>query len=306
MKKRYFFIPVLMVFSLTGCMARIANIFRPKGSSGSSSMNSSEGTNTSSGTNSSSSSSGSSSSSSSSSSSELPADVVAYYSSISDSATEKTLLNALHSLNDSKLGDNTVGYAGFRQFAAKSDVNPDGGNKIVGFYNNALVGPSWDGGDTWNREHMWPKSRKGSKVENDAHMVRPTATSINSERGNMFFGLDSGTYDPGQYYADYRGIAARIIFYCAIADTDLSLVDLNNDSADNGTMGKLSTLLKWNLDYPPGTSTLELRVEQNRNNVIQKDPSGQGNRNPFIDHPEYACKIWGNTNSATKAACGYN
>lgn len=228
-----------------------------------------------------------------------------YYDGIDDALTGKQLLNALHTLNNSKR-KKLVGYDGFRQFAAKSDKNPEGGNKIVGFYNNALVGPSWDGGSTWNREHMWPKSRKGSNVEKDAHMVRPTATSINSERGNMFFGNDGGTYDPGQYYSEYRGIAARIIFYCAIADTDLSLVDKTTDDSSNGTMGKLSTLLEWNLQYLPDTSStasLALKTEQNRNEVIQNDTAGQGNRNPFIDHPEYACKIWGNTNDATRAAC---
>ena len=27
-------------------------------------------------------------------------------------------------------------------------------------------------------------------------------------------------------------------------------------------------------------------------------------RNPFIDDRNYACKIWGNTNSTTRALCG--
>ena len=225
-----------------------------------------------------------------------------YYDSISSSLTGSDLLGALRKLNSSKK-KSSVGYDGFKSFAAKCDVNPDGGNKIVGFYDNTLLGPAWDSAKTWNREHMWPKSRKGSLVENDAHMVRPASVAINSERGNKFFGIGNGTYDPGQYHTDYRGISARIIFYCAVADSALSLVDLNDDQADNGTMGKLSTLLKWNLDYLPGTSSLELRTEQNRNNVIETDSKGQGNRNPFIDHPEYACKIWGNTNDATKAIC---
>lgn len=229
-----------------------------------------------------------------------------YYDSITDSMSGTTLLNALHTLNTQKT-KKLVTYNGFRQFAAKSDKHPDSGNnKIVGFYNNSLVGPSWDSGSTWNREHMWPKSRNGAYVEDDAHMVRPTATSINSERGNMFFGFEGETYDPGQYVAEYRGIAARIIFYCAIADTSLKLVDLKNDDSSNGSMGKLSTLLAWNLQYAPDTSStasLALRVEQRRNDIIQNDSDGQGNRNPFIDHPEYACKIWGNTNDATRAAC---
>lgn len=230
-------------------------------------------------------------------------EIASYYSSISDSASGDTLLNALHTLNSSKR-KKTVGYNGMRTFSAKCDVNPESGNKIVGFYDNQLIGPSWDSAATWNREHVWPNSRGGSKVEADAHMIRPASTKTNGDRGNDFYG--TSVYDPGQFVAEYRGIAARIIFYCAIADTSLTIVDKTNDNASNNTMGKLSDLLKWNLEYAPNASSsasLAYKVEQNRNNVIQKDSSGQGNRNPFIDHPEYACKIWGNTNETTKKIC---
>ncbi len=226
--------------------------------------------------------------------------VETYYKDISDSLTGTALLNALNTLN-SKKKTRSVGYKGFRTFAAKCDIDPSGSNKIVGFYNNTEVGPAWDSGKTWNREHVWPDSLGGNKVEDDAHMVRPTSTSINSERGNKYYGSSGNTYDPGQYIANYRGIAARIVFYCAIADKSLTIIDSN--SGGSNQMGKLSDLLRWNLEYLPGTSTKELRVEQNRNNVIQTDSSGQGNRNPFIDHPEYACKIWGNTNSTTQSIC---
>ena len=230
------------------------------------------------------------------------ASVATYYQGISDDLTGDDLVTALHNLNTSKK-TRSVGYAGFRQFAAKCDKEA-GGTKIVGFYDNQLLGPDWDSGSTWNREHVWPKSRNGSAVEDDAHMVRAASTKTNGDRGNKFFA--TGVYDPGEFVANYRGIAARIIFYCCIADTSLHLVDLSDDSQSNGTMGKLSDLLKWNLEYLPSTASnapLELRVEQNRNNVIEQDSSGQGNRNPFIDHPEYACKIWGNTNDETKKIC---
>lgn len=231
--------------------------------------------------------------------------VGSYYSSISDSLTGTELRDALNTLNSSKKSKN-IGYDGFRYFAAKSDIDPNGtSNKIVGFYDNELVGPNWDSGNTWNREHVWPKSRKGSNVENDAHMVRPAKVSSNGERGNLFYAA-SGAYDPGKFVASYRGIAARIIFYCAIADKSLTIIDATTDSSTNGTMGKLSDLLKWNLEYLPNTSSsapIEYRVEQNRNNVIASS-QGQGNRNPFIDHPEYACKIWGDTNNETRRICG--
>lgn len=49
-------------------------------------------------------------------------------------------------------------------------------------------------------------------------------------------------------------------------------------------MGMLSTLLKWNEVDPPS------RQEKLRNERICK--FYQHNRNPFVDHPEFANRIW--------------
>ena len=48
-------------------------------------------------------------------------------------------------------------------------------------------------------------------------------------------------------------------------------------------MGKLSTLLQWHLDDPVNDT------ERLRNDLIQ---TYQGNRNPFIDHPEWVGCIY--------------
>ncbi|MFA6890165.1 MAG: endonuclease, partial [Bacilli bacterium] len=48
-------------------------------------------------------------------------------------------------------------------------------------------------------------------------------------------------------------------------------------------LGKLSTLLTWNQLDPVDD------FERNRNDVIY---GYQGNRNPFVDHPEFADMIW--------------
>lgn len=50
-------------------------------------------------------------------------------------------------------------------------------------------------------------------------------------------------------------------------------------------MGLLSTLLEWNNLDPPSPS------EVLRNARVCS--LYQGNRNPFVDHPEYASSIWG-------------
>lgn len=52
----------------------------------------------------------------------------------------------------------------------------------------------------------------------------------------------------------------------------------------NKEMGVLSTLLRWNDIDPPS------REEKLRNERICK--LYQHNRNPFVDHPEYANLIW--------------
>ena len=231
------------------------------------------------------------------------------YSSISDSLQGNDLRTALNTLNNSKR-KKTVGYAGMRTFAAVCDADPDGSGKIIGFYDNKKVGPAWDSAATWNREHVWPNVRGGSAVEDDAHMTRPASTQTNSDRGSKGYGTES--YDPGQFVPYYRGAASRIIFYAAIASLNLNLVDdpLNyNGGSPANSMGSLSEMLEWNLQYLPQDTSftddndLARRTELNRNEKIQNASGGQGNRNPFIDHPEYACKIWGNTNDKTRAIC---
>ena len=234
-----------------------------------------------------------------------------YYAEITNDLEGQDLINALNALNN-KHKKSLVGYDGLKSYFKLTERTSDTpSNKMVGFYDNALVNADWDNQATWNREHVWPNSHGGGKkgdisspyVDADIHMTRPTSVSINSERGNSFYG--ESLYDPGQYVAEYRGIAARIIFYCAIADTRLLVIDENTGGGHH--MGKLSDLLEWNLAYLPTTSSTAstaYRVEQNRNEVIYSHPDLQGNRNPFIDHPEYACRIWGGTNSTTRQICG--
>lgn len=55
-------------------------------------------------------------------------------------------------------------------------------------------------------------------------------------------------------------------------------------SVGNKEMGLVSSLLKWNEKDPPS------REEKLRNDRICK--FYQHNRNPFVDHPEYADLIW--------------
>lgn len=226
-----------------------------------------------------------------------------YYSSVSDSLTGSSLASALETRLKAERG-RTFSYSSMQTTAFPyTDVDPlrphDG--YIVSFYSGTPV----KGYVGMNREHTWPNSHGGGKVDNDPHMVRPTLTSENSARGNAYFSDNSKDgWDPAFFSnPKYRGIAARIIFYSAVIGKSqgLTIEDKGfvSGSGNGGQMGKLSDLLRWNFEYPID------QTEIIRNETL--DLSLNYNRNPFIDRPEYACKIWGDTNATTRNICNsYN
>lgn len=182
------------------------------------------------------------------------------------------------------------------------DLDLNDPSKLWGVYNGASINATWDGGATWNREHVWPNSRLGMdrvsesnrNQATDLHNLRASTVSINSSKSDRFFSEGSGaadiTDDGGFYPGDeHRGDVARILFYMAITYdflvlTDDGLLDESNHYTMEGTkMGKLSLLLEWHKLDP--VSDFEIA----RNNRIFAE---QGNRNPFIDRPAYAHLIW--------------
>ena len=177
------------------------------------------------------------------------------------------------------------------KYFPKTDGDPNNPNNLIGFYSgeSKYFNGSWT---TFNREHVWPNSRGGGSVEDDIHVIRPTIQAQNGSRGNAFFveghKSQSSGWDPAmETWGDekYRGITARIVFYCVVANSNFRLVDTNNDSTSAKTMGKLSDLIRWNNEYPIDATEIQ------RNEAAEDI---QGNRNPFIDHPEWVDKIWGN------------
>ena len=89
-----------------------------------------------------------------------------------------------------------------------------------------------------------------------------------------------------------KGQIARMMFYMDVRyegndqgttrTPDLKLVDEGTENR-SPELGYLSDLLKWHCMYPV-TAT-----EKKRNDSVQ---SWQGNRNPFIDRPEFVKAIW--------------
>lgn len=231
--------------------------------------------------------------------SDTASELASYYSSIT-TQTGSSLLSALRSLNSTKR-KKTVGYSTMGTSTAGAFVYTDyplgtttkdsngqiRGTSVASFYTRTTA-------TSWNREHMWPNSHGGNLVEADILHTRPTISSENSSRGNSFYveGVNSSTagWDPytAGYAKEVRGECARVILYCVVASSQLNLYDGNSHSTSNSNkdylMGDIDTLIKWHYDYSPN------EYEINRNNGAEYL---QGNRNPFVDHPEYVAKIWG-------------
>lgn len=229
-------------------------------------------------------------------------DAATYYNSIGKYDTGSTLTNKLNTLNTSKR-QRLIPYSSVAQYFTQTDPGASS-NQVTAFYSGTSARYSGN----MNREHVWPYSRLAlngddradegkNLIEQDLHMIRPALKDDNTGRGNKFFTMPDGQgWDPGALGDEsYRGDSARIVFYCTIADLNLTLADKDDDGKNNRTMGKMSTLLEWNLKYPVKNR------EKTRNEAVE---SIQGHRNPFIDHPEYACRIWGNYNANTRRVCG--
>ncbi len=227
-----------------------------------------------------------------------------YYAGIT-ATTGSALKSQLHDLIDNH---STYSYTSLNPYLMVSDADPNNSSKVIEVYT----------GDSEysvsSKEHVWAKSHgefsTTAPAGSDMHNLKPCQSNINSTRSNKDF--DNGgtevTDAPGNYTDSdsweprdaVKGDIARIIFYMAtryegdvpgqVGEPDLEIVDqVNTENNDNGLTGygehgKLSTLLLWHVQDPVDS------FELNRNDVIE---GYQGNRNPFIDHPEWVSTIWG-------------
>ncbi|HSG68167.1 MAG TPA: endonuclease [Bacteroidales bacterium] len=215
----------------------------------------------------------------------------------------EALKAALHGIIDEH---DAPSYDDLRDFILpESDEDPQNPDNVILLYTGRSQAKNTFGGlpDQWNREHVWAKSHGGFDNDppcgTDAHMIRPTDVSVNADRGNKDFdeGGQQHSEATGCYYTAYtweprdevKGDVARMILYMDVryegdnGEPDLTVVDAVN-TAPAPEHGRLSTLLDWHEEDPPDA------FEINRNNVVYYY---QGNRNPFIDHPEFVYDIWG-------------
>lgn len=239
------------------------------------------------------------------------------------SGTGLTLFNNLRSIINS--GFKTLGYNGLDDAYPITDVRDDG--HINDYYSNVT---NWDiddlnngnykkEGDLFNKEHSIPKSWWGGSKSNqgcDVYIVVPTDGYVNNRRSNFCFGeVDKnnikyasannycllgkskissyqGTENVFEPNDEWKGDFARIYFYALT-----KWKNSENWTGGNGKYffsGSLNTnmgltnyavnlLLSWNKLDPVS------EYERKKNDAAY---TLQGNRNPYVDHPEYVEEIW--------------
>lgn len=176
-------------------------------------------------------------------------------------------------------------------------------------------------GQGLNREHSFPKSWFGGEVYpmyTDLMMIIPTDGYVNQRRSNYPYGVCNGSdvivytneelgvtmlgklgkstyngYTDKVFEPDdeYKGDFARIYFYmvtCYKSEVSswpgCDMLDYTNNQYKAFSDWSMQMLLEWHRADPVSPKEL------NRNEGVYLK---QGNRNPFIDHPELAEYIWG-------------
>ena len=170
-------------------------------------------------------------------------------------------------------------------------------------------------GQRYNREHTFPQAWFGGSIEpmfSDMFIVYPSDKKVNSLRANFPYGkvtsptsttLNGSKLGPNTSSASYtstvfepidayKGDLARTILYVATAyEGNVAAWQGNSNANDvlNGTSYPafdnwyLQLLYAWHIQDPVSTKEID------RNNDLYMI---QGNRNPYIDHPEYVTTVW--------------
>jgi endonuclease I len=190
-------------------------------------------------------------------------------------------------------------------------------NFIFNFGTNQCGNYSGEG-DCFNREHSWPKEYFGGDnsypMYSDLHHLFATDGWVNNKHAAFPFGMvNSTTYTssngtklgtgatyPGysnkifEPIDPYKGDFARAYFYMSTRYESEDATWQNWEMANGAelTPAAVNLLLLWHNNDPVSQKEID------RNEAVFLL---QGNRNPFIDYPQFADCIWGSSDCSALA-----
>lgn len=258
------------------------------------------------------------------------ADPPAGYYDSADTSTPESLRQSVHFIID---GHTKIPYTSSStdtwDVLNQADVDPDNSSRILDIYQNRSFSKHSGGNNDYNREHTWPKSYgfpddgSSNKPYSDCHHLFLCDIGYNGDRGSRIFDdclsgcstrhtdFNNGLSGTNRYkdanpvgiwetWDGRKGDVARAMFYMDVryegqgSEPDLILTDdpylivasQTGDNEDVAYMGLLEVLLQWHLDDPVDD------LERRHTDMVAYY---QGNRNPFIDHPEWADYIFAGT-----------
>jgi endonuclease I len=226
--------------------------------------------------------------------------------------TGSALRNALHNIIDDHV---VVSYSNARGALQVLDEDPANVNNLILLYERSSYPKSQFISTTpggWNREHCWPNSYgidDGGPDYSDLFNLRACGEPSNSDRANLYYDestpsapgyqqpagpttpVASQDFDSWEPPLEVKGDLARAMFYMDIryeggtGEPDLAITEnVSLISTSAAYMGRLSTLLIWHFLDPVSPA------ERTR---LEGTYGYQGNRNPFVDHPEWVEQIYG-------------
>jgi endonuclease I len=257
-----------------------------------------------------------------------------YYAAVddSDSATLRATLHEV--IDDHTRFPYTAGGTDTWDILELAQRDPQNANRVIDVYKNEswALFSGYEREHTWPKSFGFPDDGPDNYPYTDCHMLHLCDPSYNAARSNKPFrfcnpgcaeyptaGGGAGTY-PGnsnwtsgsfasgtwQVWSGKQGDVARALLYADVryeggthnvtgaAEPDLILTDsqslISNSSTGNNEpvayMGLISVLLQWHASDPVD------QFELDRNDRVFQF---QGNRNPFVDHPEWVDCLFAGT-----------
>ena len=238
-----------------------------------------------------------------------------YYTSVDGVKGGAALKTALHELikDHKKISYGSGEDKTWGAFYTTDAVVENGKRRVLDMYSaeKRYFGSKGSAVSGMNIEHSVAKSWWGGNQNNaycDIHHLNPSDQNANSRKSNYPLGeLTSVSWENGVTFVgkanidgksqnayepcdEYKGDFARVFMYMFTCYQDLTweYTWMNYEKSTYPTLKPwaVELLLKWHKQDPVSEK------EVNRNNAVY---AVQGNRNPFIDYPQLADYVWGDS-----------